>query len=399
MTEKKPFRLAVLNTHPIQYFAPLYAYLNRDPALDITALYCCDASLRGTPDRGFKQPVKWDVDLLDGYRAVFLGERAKRRVAKGFFSLICPEIWREIRSGRYDAVWLHGYAHAAFVLAFLAAKSRGLQVFMRSETHLGLQRPGWRRRLRDAVLRRVYRHVDGFLGIGTANRDYYRSLGVPDAKIFSVPYTVDNDRFIAGANLAPAARERVRAKYGLRADQPVVLYASKFMRRKHPDDVIEAVAHLSKEGIRATLFLVGTGEMESTLRARVAELNLPDVVFGGFINQAELPRIYAASDVFVLPAESEPWGLIVNEVMCAGLPVVVSEEVGCVPDLVHDGVNGCHMRAGDVDSLTAALGNVLRDSGTREAMGRQSLEIIGSWSYAQCLEGIKLALASRKVAS
>ncbi len=392
MTARQPFRIAVVNSHPIQYFAPLYAYLNRDPELEITALYCSDFSLRGAVDPGFRQQVKWDVDLLSGYRHVFLGERAKQRSITGFWSLICPEVWREIRSGRYDAVWLHGYAYAAFVLAFLAAKSRGLPVFVRSETHLGLQRSGWRQRLRDGILRLAYRHVAGCLAIGSANRDYYRSLGVPDSKIFDVPYTVDNDRFIAAARLTADERREIRARFGLRDDLPVVLYASKFMPRKHPDDVVEAVARLQREGVRVSLLLVGTGEMEAELRARVAALGLENVVFGGFVNQAELPRVYAASDVFVLPSENEPWGLIVNEVMCAGLPVVVADEVGCVPDLVHDGVNGRHMRAGDVDSLAVALRDLLADAKAREAMGRKSVDIIGGWSYAKCHRGVRAAV-------
>src|SRR5918993_266864 len=100
------FRLAIVNSHPIQYFAPLYAFLNRDPALDITALYCSDFSLRGAIDPGFKQAVKWDVDLVSGYRSVFLGKAAKKRTPRGFWSLICPQAWSQIRSGRYDVILL-----------------------------------------------------------------------------------------------------------------------------------------------------------------------------------------------------------------------------------------------------------------------------------------------------
>src|SRR5687767_14227104 len=150
--DQKPFRVAVVNSHPIQYFAPLYAYLNQDPALEVTALYCSDISLRGGMDPGFGQAVKWDVDLLAGYRSIFLGENARRRVPGGFWSLVCPELWGEVRSGRYDAVWLHGYAYAADLIALVAAKSRGLPVFYRSETHLRLRRSGWKRRVRDGVL-------------------------------------------------------------------------------------------------------------------------------------------------------------------------------------------------------------------------------------------------------
>ena len=391
----KPFRLAVVNSHPIQYFAPLYAYLNQDPALEVTALYCSDISLRGGVDPGFGRAVKWDIDLLAGYRPVFLGETAARRVPGGFWSLVCPEVWAEVRSGRYDAVLLHGYAYAADLLAFFAARSRGLPVFLRSETHLGLRRAAWKRRLRDSVLAVAARFVDGFLAIGTANREYYRHLGVPERKIFDVPYTVDNDRFMAAADLTEAERTAVRDRFGLRPGRPVVLFASKLMPRKHPDDVVRAVARLRDEGVGASLLLVGTGEMETALRSLVAQYGLEDVVsFGGFVNQAELPRVYAASDVFVLPAENEPWGLVVNEVMCAGMPVVVGADAGCARDLVHDGQNGLLVPAGDVGALVNALRRLLESEAERAAMGRKGREIVTGWSYERCRRGVVAAAES-----
>ena len=385
----------MVNSHPIQYFAPLYAYLNRDPSLEVTALYCSDISLRGGMDAGFGQAVKWDVDLLGGYRSVFLGPKAKTRVPGGFWSLVCPEVWTEIRSGRHDAVWLHGYAYAADVVAFLAAKSRGLPVFYRSETHLGLPRSGWKRRLRDNALSMAGKFVDAFLAIGTANRAYYRALGAPEHKIFDVPYTVDNDRFMSAARLNADERAAVRQKFGLPPGRPVVLFASKFMPRKHPDDLVHAMARLRDEGLEASLLFVGSGEMEPALRSLVVNYNLGgSVFFGGFVNQAELPRIYAASDVFVLPAENEPWGLIVNEVLCAGVPVIVAEEVGCVPDLVHDGQNGLLVKAGDITSLTAAVRRLLVDDNARVAMGQKGLAMIQDWNYERCRRGVVAAVES-----
>ena len=112
------------------------------------------------------------------------------------------------------------------------------------------------------------------------------------------------------------------------------------------------------------------------------------------MNQVELPLVYAASDVFVLPSENEPWGLIVNEVMCAGLPVIVSDEVGCVPDLVRDGINGAQIKARDVDSLVTALKSVIADDENRRAMGRASLRIIQDWSYERCRLGVRDSLAA-----
>ena len=389
---RRKYRIAVLNTHPIQYFAPLYAFLSRGGELEITALYCSDVSLRGGIDPGFKREVKWDVDLLSGYRCVFLGDAARRRIPSGFFSLVCPQVWSEIVDGDYDALWIHGYNHAVNWVAMFAAKSNGIPVFLRSETHLGLQRPGWKRSVRDRILQLVYKHVDGFLAIGSGNQRYYESLGIDSSRIFSVPYTVDNERFMSSAVLNQNERQEVRLKYGLDPKMPVIVYASKLIARKHPDDLIEAFALLQQEGICAGLLFVGTGEMEQALKSRVHASELRNVVFAGFANQSELPRIFGAADVFVLPSENEPWGLIVNEAMCAGIPVVVSEEVGCVEDLLEDGVNGLITRARDVRSLATALRTLLADEGRRKKMGARSLERISNWSYEQCRQGVLRSL-------
>lgn len=391
-TGTRKFRIAVVNSHPVQYFAPLYAYLNRDEGLEITALYCSDFSLRGGIDPGFRKPIRWDVDLLSGYRSRFLGSRAGKRTPRGFWSLVVPEIWAEVRSGRYDAVWLHGYNYAASVLAFIAARSKRIPVLMRGETHIALSRPGWKRALRDRLLSIAYRFVDAFLAIGTSNRAYYRSLGVPASRIFEVPYTVDNERFIAASSLTSEERGEVRAHYGLPETVPVILYASKFMRRKHPDSLIRAAAILRDRGREAAILMVGAGEMEAELRELARSLHLADVVFGGFVNQADLPRVYGASDIFVLPASDEPWGLIVNEVMCAGLPVVVGSLVGCVADLVHEGINGRRVKAGDDSSLADALEEIIADPARRLAMGKESLAMIRNWSYEECRRGILAAV-------
>jgi glycosyltransferase involved in cell wall biosynthesis len=173
-----------------------------------------------------------------------------------------------------------------------------------------------------------------------------------------------------------------------------VLYAAKFTRRKRPLDLLEAARRLKvKQGRQFTVVMAGSGELEKELRAFCADHSLDNVVFTDFINQSDLPALYAASDVFVLPSEHEPWGLAVNEAMCARLPVVVSREVGCVADLVRDGVNGYTPEAGDIEGLTHALRRLINDEDLRRRQGVESLARIKQWGYQQCLEGIRSALA------
>ncbi|MGP0094503.1 MAG: glycosyltransferase family 4 protein [Xanthobacteraceae bacterium] len=387
-------RIAVLNSHPIQYFAPLYAYLNAAPDLDVTALYLSDFSIRGGKDADFGQEVKWDVDLLAGYESLFLGDAAHTREPGGFWSLVAPQVWDELRSGRYDVLWLHGHNYAANLIALGAAKTAGLPVLMRGETHLGLPRGGIKSAVRRPFMGALYKSCDRLLAIGSANAAFYRAMGVPDHKIFLVPYSVDNERFMRAANLSESQKADVRKRYGVPADRLAILFAAKFTPRKRPIDLLAAARRLMIKTARPfTVVMAGSGELEPELRTFCAEHSLEDVVFPGFINQSELPGLYAACDVFVLPSEHEPWGLTVNEAMCAGLPVVVSREVGCAVDLVEDGVNGYTPKAGDVEAIATALGRLLEDEALRRRQGRASFARISHWGYRECAEGIRSALA------
>ena len=388
-------RIAVVNSHPIQYFGPLYARLNQSPHLDITALYLSDFSLRNDVDAGFGQKVAWDIDTLDGYRSVFIAPGYDRRRPGGFWSMVAPQIWREVTSGRYDYLWLHGHNYAANLIALAAAKAIGMPVFTRGETHLGLARPAWKRGLRSLAMPAFYGLFDACLAIGAANRRFYREMGVSEDRIHLTPYSVDNERFAKASRLSPAKRVALRHRLGATDDRPIIFFASKFTPRKRPHDLVAAFAQLRSSGLAAHLVLAGSGELEPALRRKVAELDLGEQVhFTGFVNQSALPQLYGACDVFVLPSDNEPWGLIVNEVMAAGMPVVVADEVGCAADLVRSGVNGETFVAGNVDGLAAALQRVLGDRTRLRAMAKASRRIIAGWGYDQVGEGLLAAIAA-----
>ena len=394
-TETPPTRIAFLNTHPIQYKAPLYAYLNQAPDLDVSALYMSDVSIRGEVDPGFKQGVQWDVDLLEGYHAVFLDPAMKRRQIKGFFSLTTPGVWNEVRSGRYDALIIHGHNFAAHHIALSAARSIGLPVFARCETHNSLARAGLKARLRRPVMSSFYRMFNGFLAIGTANAEFYVAMGVPDSKIFVVPYTVDNERFARMSKMTNEERSGLRARWGVNDNRPVVLFAAKYQPRKRPGDLVRACGQLIREGLQLHLLMVGSGAMETELRALAAsELPTNAATFTGFLNQRELPRAYGACEVYVLPSTNEPWGLAINEAMASGLPIVASREIGAVRDIVRDGETGRVFNAGDIRGLAAAVRDVIVQPERRRSMATASKDLISRWSFAECLNGMRVALAS-----
>ncbi|MEQ1688842.1 MAG: glycosyltransferase family 4 protein [Sphingopyxis sp.] len=393
MASDRAFNIAVINTHPIQYFAPLYRYIHASDDVDVHALYLSDFSLQGGKDEEFGVAVRWDVDLMSGYPSQFVTGRGQHSFPHGFWTYVCPSLWSILRQKRFDALWLHGHGFAANILALAIARWRGIAVFMRAETQLDVEIGGMKKRLRRLLMPLIYRQCAQLLAIGSRNRDYYRSLGIADDRIALVPYTVDNQRFADAANISDDERARIRASYGIKGDVPVILFASKLNYRKRAQDLIAACARLQSDGVAAHLLMVGSGDYEDVLRDQAASLGLHGISFAGFVNQQGLPRLYAASDVFVLPSEKENWGLIVNEVMAAGLPVVTTHEVGCVPDLVLHGDNGFLYQTGDIVELANALATLASDAALRLRMGTRSREIIAHWGYGECLTGVRLAIS------
>lgn len=391
---RRPIRIAFLNTHPIQYFAPLYEYLNRAPDLHVSAVYLSDYSVRGGLDRAFGQPLQWDVDLLGGYDAQFVQGAAHRSEPTGFFSMVVPQVAAHLMQQKFDALVVHGHSPAAMMIGVAAAKLAGTSIFNRGETHLGLRRSAAKALLRRPLMTLAYKAFSGVLAIGTANAAFYRAMGVPESRIHLMPYTVDNERFERESTLSASERWKARAELGVQDSRPIILYAAKFQSRKRPMDLLRAAERIKCEGHEFTVVMAGSGEQEGELRQLARDLGLDNVRFTGFVNQAALPKLYAAADVFVLPSENEPWGLAVNEAMCAGLPIVASREIGCVADLVHEGTNGELFQAGDVDGLARVLRPLISSADLRTRMGTASRETIRHWSYAECLDGMRRALAA-----
>ncbi|WP_082688848.1 glycosyltransferase family 4 protein [Ruegeria marisrubri] len=386
------YRIAFVNTHPIQYFAPLYRYLQAEGGFDVTCLYFSDFSLRGAIDHGFGCEVKWDIDLLSGYQPIFMRRSAQRRESRGFFSMVAPEVWPAIRRGKFDAIVIHGHYVAGHHVALAAAKASGTPVFARGDTNGFRKHHGVRGRVRKVVLSGFYRMFDGVLSVGTANDMHYRSMGIPNDHIFRVPFAVDNSRFSAFADFGQVRKRDLRLEYGLDPDLPVICFAAKLAPHKRPHDLLKAYAALVSSGTRAQLAIVGTGHLESELRQEAEKIKNGRISFLGFVNQSRLPSLFAACDVFVLPSEFEAWGLVVNEAMCAGLPVICSRECGCSHDLVKDGLNGHVFDVGDIGALYNALSNVLSDGDRQASYSAASREIVARWSFRECANGLRQAI-------
>ena len=391
-------RLAYLVSHPIQYQAPLLRRIAEEPEIDLTVFFGSDFSVRGYRDEGFGVGVKWDIPLLDGYRHEFLPrlrDRGTVSVASPLNYGIVSRLRGEGGDAAFDALWVHGYATVNAMHGIVAAKALGIPVLLRAEGWLGDRgRSGVRLAIKRAMFAGLKQMVNGVLPIGRLNAEYWRHYFGDEVPQFPMPYAVDNGYFAERAREAEAGRAGLQAELGLDPARPVVLFASKLQSRKHCDNLIEAYARLPHEAgadPHAYLVIVGDGAERAALERQAAATGFGSIRFCGFRNQSELPRFFDLATVFVLPSRHEPWGLIVNEVMNAARPAIVSDDVGCAPDLIDDGVNGYIVPVGDVGALARALERVL-EPGVAEAMGQRAFERIQGWSFEEDVCGLRQAL-------
>lgn len=383
-------RLAVVVTHPVQYQVPLYRRLASHPGIDLTVFYGSDFGARLRRDPGFGLSLRWDRPLLDGYRWRLLDNLSPLPSIDPARSLglINPGIALQLARGRFDALLIPGTWSATYWIAALAARALGLPILFRGEVAPPGPREGLRASLGDVARRRWFGKMAACLAIGEASAEFYRHYGVPEDRIFRAPYAVDNDFFRSEAMRWEGRREEAKRAVGVDPKRPVVLFVGKLIERKRPQDLLRALEALRTP---ATILFVGEGPLRSSLETEARERGL-SAVFAGFRNQSELPACYAAADVFAFPSAFEPYGLVLNEAMCAGLPVVVSTGVMAARDLVRDGVNGRLHSPGDLAALGARLDELLADPETRKRMGAASSERISSWNYNACVDGILRAL-------
>jgi glycosyltransferase involved in cell wall biosynthesis len=209
--------------------------------------------------------------------------------------------------------------------------------------------------------------------------------------LFSVPYAVDNDSFIQAAGRWRTERDRLRESCGIRNEDVVFLFSGKLITKKRPLDLLQAYETV-RSAKRCSLIVVGDGDLRPLMEARIRERRIPDVFLMGFRNQNEIAKFYSIADVLVLPSDSEPWGLVVNEAMCCGLAIVVSDQVGSAYDLVREGQNGYVFPCGDADALAERLQRLLADHEHLRKMQRASRLAIDGWGFEQDVAGVEAAL-------
>ncbi len=398
----KKFRLAVLTPHPIQYQAPFFKKLAKHPEIDLTVYFCWDFGVKGPSyDPGFNQKIKWDIPLLDGYRYEFLKNFSPNPGSGKWNREINPGIIKEIWKGKYDAVLVYGWNSLTSWLAFLTAFLRKIPVFIHGENPLNQEafKSGFKIKIKKFILGWLFKRIKFFLYIGEENKKFFKFYGTPEEKLIFCPYAVENERFVGEAEKLKYRKNEFKKELRLNGEQAVVLFMGKLIEKKRPLDLLKAYEMLITRSPNhpitelPALVFVGDGVLRSKLEEYSKERNLDNVYFIGFKNQTELPKYYTLADVLVLPSGAgETWGLAVNEAMCFGLPIIVSDVVGCGPDLVKDNVNGFIFPLDDAEQLSLRLKDLIDDSAKRKSFGEKSSGIIKKYTFEKDIEGILTAL-------
>jgi glycosyltransferase involved in cell wall biosynthesis len=364
-------KVAVITANPTPYRTPFFAHLARREDLEVKVFFLTRASAT--------RP--WHVQL-EGFEHEFLREfsipvggkdRARYRINPGIIG--------RLARGKFDAVVIAGYNHFTTQAAILYCTATRKPWCLMSESHIRKERGVLKKALKKVFLKGLLSQMGAAMVTGTLAARYMESLGVPADAVFVVANTPDVERLKKASEELSGSRERIRADLGV-SGKSVVLFVGRLLPEKGLSVLFDAYGKV-QAGMQDTALLVaGDGPMRGECKRRVRDDRLEDVSFLGFVSQEELPEVYVAADVFALPSLVEPWGVVVNEAMACGLPVLLSDRVGASADLVEEGVNGFVVGTGDARALSEAILEVLSDENRRAEMGMRSREIISDWDYA-----------------
>ena len=384
-------KLVVASTHTAPYKAPVWRHLSEVCGVDLTVFYAAMHGVEQYNDPLFNQPILWDIPLLEGYPWKRL-----RNCPMAWLNRRCtynvPGLESVMAEGRFTHLLVEGKEYLYYHQALRAARKLGMKILYRAESHPA--KSNWMlEQIARATRRAWYRGVDRFLCVGRYQYEEYAEFGIGRDRMFFSPYCVDDERFSTQHNEAMVHRQRIRRGYGFSDDTLVVGYSGSLYHRKNPMELVRAMG-LLPEGARLGLLVVWDGpmrgEVEQVARAKIKG----PLAFTGFLNQNKLAEGYTAMDMFVMPSLWETWGLVLNEAMICGLPVIATTGVNASRDLITDGVNGFSYASGDEAALADRILRVATSVRLGGVMGAASQMRIRDYSVTRACRGIVESLCA-----
>jgi len=379
------YRVAVVAPTCFYYQVPIFKELAADNQIDLKVFFCSDEALSGSDvPKKFMTESDWgiDEDLLHGYDYKFMKNSSPwPSYLKPFVGLINLGIWRDIVRYKPNAVILMSWMNTTWWMAIMACLFLRIPFFYLTDQNLqrDLAASRWKVGLKKLILGKgIFRMASGFLCAGSANRDLYRFYGVPEEKLIPFAFSWGYDRLLKISDEKAMEKAELRQQFGIPEDRFVVLYCGRMSPEKSPMYLLKAFEKIRHP--KKTLLFVGDGSLRGELQRYADDHGMESVRFVGFKTRREVPDYYTVSDLLVLPSDRETWGIVVNEAMCFRLPVITSDQVGAVHDMIDDGRNGFSFPQGDIDALAEKITDIITmDEEDQGAAGARSREIIVEW--------------------
>ena len=394
-------KLAIVISHPIQHYSPLFRTLAEDPELDVMVFYLCDVGVTESYDPGFDTAFQWDVNLLDGYPYKVLRPGLKP-LAFSLRETRAPEIKHALLEFQPDAIWLHGYSQGICLSALYWAKfsrhANSPDILLFGDSELIHKRSLAARLLKQIFLRLVFRYCDYFITVGDNNEHYYRHYGVPTQKFVraTIPIAVERLR-MAREQTSVRQIEDLRTRLGIKENAFVVLFSGKLVDYKKPTDLVLALNILNDESIH--IVFMGDGPEREKLEFDVTRYSLEkQVSITGFVNQQHIHKYLMLADVCAVTSVRDAHPLAVSESLVFGLPVIASDHVGCVgnTDTAQPGRNCIVYPAGNHAALANAISTLMRDGDLRLSYAKHSESLANEQKFEAVADKIKTLLLTRR---
>jgi len=378
-------KLAIITTHPIQYYSPVFKLLHQRQQIEIRVFYTWGEGSMNKFDPGFGKTVQWDLPLLEGYPYEWVINTSKNPGSSSFSGIVNPGLIQQIKNYAPDAILIYGWAYTSHLKVLRHFKNK-IPIIFRGDSNLLREQSGFKTLLRFAFLKWIYTHVDHALYVGTNNKAYFKKYGLKEQQLSFAPHAIDNERFAQDRNEEAKA---LRDELGLTDKDVLILFAGKFEDIKAPFLLLDAFQAIDKKNVH--LLLVGNGALENELKLKAA--GNPNIHFMAFQNQSFIPVVYQACDIFCLPSKSETWGLAINEAMVCQKAVLASDKVGSAIDLIIPGNNGAIFKESSLADLVLQL-NTLAGKKREElqSMGKSSRQIINDWNFEEQAQAIEKAI-------
>ncbi len=374
-------KIAIITTHPIQYQIPLFKKFNKYKIKADVFFASTHGLSSKIADSEFSLKFNWDTykNPLKGYKSYF-SKNQKNTIFD--FNLSFKNLEKILKRNHYDAILIFGWNKTIYLKAFLIAKKLGIKTILRVETNLNSKISLIKKYLKFCILKVYLKFFDYFLYIGSLNKDFYSFHGVPKKKLYYAPYFVENSFFEKNLN-----KKNLRKKLNLK-NKKIVIFVGKLIDRKNPHDFLK-LAHKFQNNKRIHFLIIGSGELNFYCKNFINSHKLKNISMLGFLNQKKIREVYSISDLLILTSKYETWGLVVNEAMASGVPVIATKESGATKDLIESGVTGYSYNCGNIKELFSHFNKIILNIKKLKTMKKNVKKKIKKFTSDETIKSIK----------